>query len=339
MNKYSIFRLFFIMIGLFLTLIPNASSATITQVQIMALHQGWNAVFLEVEPISNDLDGLFAGLPIDSVATYYPNRTPVDFIQDPNEPVWKQPGWHKWIPPTAPDAFLKNLYGLQAGQAYLIHATEAFEWNLEGKMVGQRPVWQPNSYNLVGFFVTSDNVRTFQQFFSASRAHQDGLIYTLLDDGSWQKVDPLVTLVERGRAYWVFCRGNSDFVGPLDVQLPSGNNTLNFLFSNKTIEFSIHNASNQPSNVTMETPIEGVDLQQAPISLKVLDRASGVLLYEGGIMVQPLPLQANQLLDIQVTVHRNFIPVQIMDVLINLRDDLGSRFLMSVYAENPFGSP
>lgn len=88
--------------------------------QTIDLRPGWNAVYLEVEPNPRDTASVFAGLPIASVWAWNPRTSPVQFIQNPDELVPNQPGWLVFFPPSRPEAFLTNLFIVQANRAYLI---------------------------------------------------------------------------------------------------------------------------------------------------------------------------------------------------------------------------
>ena len=52
--------------------------------QTIPLTPGWNAVYLEVQPASDDADAVFARLPVDSVWAWNASATPIQFIQEPN---------------------------------------------------------------------------------------------------------------------------------------------------------------------------------------------------------------------------------------------------------------
>ena len=82
--------------------------------QTFQLQPGWNAVFLEVQPADNDTETVFAALPIESVWTWSPNSSPVQFIADPSEPRLRETGWLGYYPQPRPDAMLTNLFRVQA---------------------------------------------------------------------------------------------------------------------------------------------------------------------------------------------------------------------------------
>lgn len=194
--------------------------------QTVSLRKGWNAVALRVEPHNRDPQAVFAGSPVDKVATYFPTRSPVEFIQDPAAIPFKQKGWSVWFAPSLPEAALSELSAILGGQCYLVHATGPTTLNIAGRVVFRRASWKPDSFNFTGFPIDPVNPPTFKTWFSGSTAHQStqrAVIYTLNANDQWIAVDrPESTLIKANEAYWVFCQGASDHQGPLDVAVPFG---------------------------------------------------------------------------------------------------------------------
>src|SRR5687768_5512692 len=92
--------------------VHSARAQTITQT--ITLQPGWNAVWLEVQPADNSTDSVFANLPIASAWTRAERLSSVEFIQDPSEATFNGAGWLGWFHPSRPEAFLGNLFTLQA---------------------------------------------------------------------------------------------------------------------------------------------------------------------------------------------------------------------------------
>ncbi|KPA15969.1 hypothetical protein MHK_003823, partial [Candidatus Magnetomorum sp. HK-1] len=44
----------------------------------------------------------------------------VQFIQDPDSIEWNKDSWLRWVSRESPDAFLNNLFRLNANRAYLV---------------------------------------------------------------------------------------------------------------------------------------------------------------------------------------------------------------------------
>src|SRR6478672_5566355 len=94
-------------------LAPAVSAQTAPRrVQTLQLQRGWNAVFLEVIPINTAPASVFAGTPINIVATFLGNQTTVQFIRDPATIGWKKEGWTVWYAPQRPESFLTTLFAI-----------------------------------------------------------------------------------------------------------------------------------------------------------------------------------------------------------------------------------
>ena len=193
--------------------------------QTIVLQPGWNAVFLEVQPDPKECDGHFASLPIESVWAWNEQHSPVQFIQDPDQLLPGQPDWLSYFPPSHPARAGMNLFILQANHTYLIklpNNAAPINWTVHGQPVVRRMDWLPDSYNFVGFHVDSANSPTFQSFFAGSPAHAGQPVYRMVN-GLWQRVTtPASTRLNRGGAYWVFCRGGSSFAGPVEAAVGQG---------------------------------------------------------------------------------------------------------------------
>ncbi len=231
-------------------LVPR-SLAEPVRVQTLQLQPGWNAVFLEVEPPDTAPDTVFANLPVDVVARYFPQTSPVQFISDPAETPWKGPSWGVWYAPTRDDAFLTTLHAIQGNKAYLVHATQACLWSVEGNVAFTRLRWQADSFNLTGFWVNPQTPPTFAAFFAGAQGLIGDRIYRLVD-GRWQPVAaPGSTSMREGEACWVYCRGKTDYQGPLKVKAP-GVEGLDFGAAANSLAIDLQNESSAPIRVTCE---------------------------------------------------------------------------------------
>lgn len=194
--------------------------------QNIGLRSGWNAVFVHLDPVDPAPAAVFANVPVDKVAAYFPTRTPVEFIQDPASEPWKQPGWRAWFAPGLPEAAISDLHAITGGEAYLVHATAAATWTIEGTVIFRPTRWRADSFNFVGFSVDPANPPTIQGWFAGWTAYLSttrNLVYTLDTTERWVPVArPTTTVIQPNAAYWVFCPGASDYQGPLSVVLPHG---------------------------------------------------------------------------------------------------------------------
>ena len=187
--------------------------------QTIELHPGWNAAFLEVQPGSTAPADVFAGVPgLQSVWRWNPNTSTVEFIQDPEVPV---PTGSLWLVYYPSEPILTNLHAIHGETAYLINlgGTENVTWTVTGKPALPHIDWKANSFNFVGFHLAPGEEPLFGDLFSSSLAHNGQEIY-ILNDGNWEKVtSPATTSMLRGEAFWIYCKGSSEFTGPFSVQL------------------------------------------------------------------------------------------------------------------------
>lgn len=195
-----------------------ASDEGLLQTQTIALKKGWNAVFLEVDPVDPSPAAVFSGMPLQLAAMYRPLVSTAQFIADPSVDLSRESGWLVWYPPSRPDAFLKTLHAIYGQQAYLILAERDAEWKVKGTALATSIRWQPDAFNFVGFGVDPQAGPTYSQFFSGSSAHADLRIYRLVED-SWKQVtNPAGQLMLSGEAFWIYCDGSSKYQGPLEVK-------------------------------------------------------------------------------------------------------------------------
>lgn len=191
--------------------------------QTIQLNEGWNSVFLEVEPYPPECRRQLKGLPIKTVTTYDPDLSSVEFIQNPAQLTPDLPEWRFFFPVGDPREFSNSLHVFRANTPYLIECTEPFDWTIVGKPVFRTQEWKPDSYNFVGFHVDPDQPPALADWFGPSNAHQPIDFWKLDAEGYWEKVYTTATTpIESGEAYWIFTNGQSDFQGPVTIQLPQG---------------------------------------------------------------------------------------------------------------------
>jgi hypothetical protein len=191
--------------------------------QTWNLRPGWNAVFLELQPEPSECDGLFAGLPIESVWAWNHRFSPVQYISDPNTLLPGQPDWLTYLPATSPHRAVANLFALQGGRPYLIKTTASVTLTLQGHPVRRVMDWAADSYTLAGFHVTGLQPPVFQNFFSPSPAQAGQPIYRLTAAGLWERVtSPSTTPIHRGESYWIRSAGASTYSGPFQVRFEQG---------------------------------------------------------------------------------------------------------------------
>lgn len=208
--------------SLILAIMPDLAHAQ-TATQSVTLSAGWNAVWLEVEPV--DASGqarppaaVFTNSEIIVAATPKPRAGLAEFFAE--EPgsitTFNQDEWLQWKR-TDPSGS-NDLPVITGNTPYLIQVaagTASFTLTITGKARFFTPTWNPDRYNLVGFGL--NGTPTFDQFFGPSGTrHQVSRIFSLNASGVWQRVTGSQTM-NSGRAYWVFCSGPSNYMGPVSV--------------------------------------------------------------------------------------------------------------------------
>lgn len=227
--------------------IPASGLSAQTATQNLNLAEGWNAVWLEIEPVYaagdtvlNDpaVPGDDEVLSADDARVGQP-KAPQDVFTDPaivtiaspkplaglaeffgDDPgsiaTFNQDGWQQWL--RTDPAGSSNLPFVSGNRPYLVEVspgTAAFSLPVTGRAEFFRPTWTADRYNLLGFGIKG--TISFQDFFApASGTHPLGKVYALASDGAWSVVNPSDP-VEDGVAYWIFCNGTSDFMGPVAV--------------------------------------------------------------------------------------------------------------------------
>jgi hypothetical protein len=236
--------------------------------QEIPLQQGWNAVYLEVEPADTAPAKVFQGLPVDRVATLFQNPSTNQFVTDPGVELFKGSGWGVWYAPGLPEAFLKSLDAIEGNRAYLVHARSAVSWKVSGRVTGALTKWQPDAFNLVGFPVRAVGGPTFAQFFAGSDAHRGQTIYRLVD-GRWKQVlQPSSETMRSGESFWIRCEGASDFQGPLGVETAT---SQGLMLTQGTSEVVLRNRCPHPLGAT----VHHVAGDALPLPLSIIVRSYG----------------------------------------------------------------
>ncbi len=317
----------------------HAQNATVdpTDTQVFTLRAGWNAIDLRVDPLDPTPGVVFAHVPVDKVATYFPLETPVEFIQNPTEKPWKSRGWNAWFAPALPESAISDLFAIGGGHCYLVHSTAPATLSVVGAVIQRRVRWQADSYNFVGFPVDPVSPPTFQAWFAGSTNHQSTqrtIVYTLGANDTWQPVsNPGATVIQPGAAYWVFCEGDSDYQGPLDVSAPTGvENAMDFGSTTETLDLQIINNLFNPDGVTLQLdPTNSLPLsyQQRTLSLGQIVSVSFTDAASFGSLESGAKLQLRLTLDRAGMTQTNGAAV------ITVRDDVGSLIRIPVTGQLP----
>jgi hypothetical protein len=207
------------------TLTPSlVQGQTATMEQQVDLRPGWNAVFLEVDPLQRDIATLFAGIPVASIWRWIPPEDGARFIRDPAEGLDQIEGWYAWFPEARPESVLTNLFRMNANQAYLVRVegSQHHQVTIEGRPRFEPQRWISDAFTLSGLRVSESQPPTFAEYFLPSNAHRDQPVYRLDADGRWQPINPSSTPIRAGEAYWIYTRGNSRYQGRLDLTIEQG---------------------------------------------------------------------------------------------------------------------
>jgi hypothetical protein len=192
--------------------------------QSITLTAGWNAVWLEVEPVDGSgmtrpPEDVFTNPAIQMMATPKPLAGLAEFFSEDPDSVntFNQDDWQQWkrTDPTGGN----DLPRIDGNRPYLIQVapgTASFTVTLTGNARFFRPSWNPDRYNLVGFGLKG--TPSFDQFFGPSGSkHAVSKIFTLdATSGNWQRVTGSAAMAS-GRSYWVYCSGPSNYMGPVAV--------------------------------------------------------------------------------------------------------------------------
>ena len=310
--------------------------------QTLALNPGWNAVYFEVDPAEPAPARVFDGLPVDAVATH--DAVPVggQFVKDPGANLALAQGWAVWYAPSRPDAFLSNLYEMQGAKAYLIHATTNATLVLAGDVPPALTTWKPDAFNFVGFPLQSPGAPTFAQFFAGSPAHNPGRIYRLAE-GKWRQVmNPAAESMRAGEAFWIYCKGASDYTGPVQVSPPSPFGVI--LSQRGGSEIVFRNRAPHPVALRLVHTADPDAPVPISVDIEVLDEAAGgmralSLHLPAGDWEQPLPaLKAGQAIRIPLKLRSQDVTPGERRSLITVLTDLGTKTLVPVTAtrdDNP----
>ncbi|MGZ0707127.1 hypothetical protein ACWPKO_02180 [Coraliomargarita sp. W4R53] len=220
--------------------------------QTIQLKAGWNAVYLEVEPLDTEPSVLFLETPIGIAAGYFRPSTSMEFLDSPADLIGDRKGWSVWYAPERDDALLTDLYSMQAHRAYLIYSNEDYTWSLRGIPYFDSVQWYANSFCLVGFQIDAANAPTLSNFFAGAAAHQPLNIYRMVD-GRWARISaPAATLMESGVAYWAQSTGASDFSGPFEVNFSGAAvGGLVFTEASQQRRLEITNVSDYPQDFSI----------------------------------------------------------------------------------------
>ena len=190
--------------------------------QVLRLVAGWNSIYFDVESDSNTVQQVLGDLPWSSVWSWRDRNRSVQYVQELSEATPDQTDWLVHYRTNRTESFNNNLYRIQSHRPYLVHidGTNAVTLSVTGKAAYRPLAWVPDSYHLTGLPVES-GAPSVRMYFGYSSAHYDAAaaqpraMYELSSSGQWQAMTA-ETVLKRNTAYWIYCRGASDFNGGFD---------------------------------------------------------------------------------------------------------------------------
>lgn len=301
--------------------------------QQIDLRPGWNAIFIEVEPENHHPSDVFANLPIESVWTRVEPLTSAQFIQDQNEVSWNDPGWSVYLPEGLPESFLTTLHAIYANHSYLVKLTgeEPRTLTISGKPSARQLRWKPDAFNLRGFPVDPAVSPSFRDWFQSSAAHYNPTsgqleeMYRMNASGEWRRISGSETL-RSGEAYWVFSRGESEFVSPLVVQ-PEQGEGLDFaqILDELKLELSNPSSNQKTVRITQNVSSDGGILAQWQF-----DTLQGELGWIDLPEELVLMLDASERHILRIGVRRSAMTGQSFQTVLRISDNMGSRYQVPV---------
>lgn len=291
--------------------------------QTYELQPGWNAIFVEVIPEPSDMDAIFSGIPVEGVWGWFPPSGQIDFVDDPAQGLLDLEGWRGWFPRPRPESILSNVFGIQAHRAYLIELGGDAPVTLE---IAGRPVnfdleWTPDSFNLVGFPVDTSNPPSFGTFLTPSSAHTGQPIYRLSTAGEWQLLSsPFSAPIRSGEAYWVYTSGNSDYQGPLEVDVGAFDG-MEFSAALDELRLTIRNRGLSDAQMRVRTV-------PSSTAIPFLERGftdSGAQIFTDLAVESSYPTIPGQDLFVHLGIRRADLTAERSEQLLEVTDGIGSR--------------
>lgn len=321
---------------LFATMLSFAALANnqgLYQTQTIILKEGWNAVFLEVQPDAIALEQRFNNAPIQEITTFYDTRTSAQFINSPNEPTWNIARWRNWFTSENEQSVLTDLFVLNANRAYLVKSSADYEWKITGQVVLAQTSWNSDGYHLTGFTVAPTSAPTFAEYFGGSPAHQLYDIHKMVN-GEWQKVtQPSSETIQSGAAYWVYTKGASTFSGPLNVTLTSFSNTMDFKSRGRRFDADVRNINGSQVSFSISHEVssgsEKVPLVNRRVSNGDVSNLTDLT------QIENLTLQSEEYRRLRFTVDRTQMDIAEQRASYLLITGAGMRIFIPVLASRP----
>lgn len=315
--------------------------------QTIQFSNGWNAIYLQVEPENPRCDVVFSDWPISHVSYYNMEYAVARFVLHPDEPLDMTSEFLTWTPGLPAGANALN--SVIAGNAYLIFATQAFQRTLTGRPAVPRMEWVPgtNTYNLLGFRQAAG--ATFGTYLAG--AGFDMAKLSAYRVGGTNAAAPNyytmggfagtlgTTAMEPGTAYFISCDKRSSFVGPVKAY-PAGPDGIFFPADQSRQTLRLANENGAALTVTV-TPTNSAPAPAGPVpvfpALLYFDNLSGWHSLTSRVQKT---LQADEEWALSLAVDRSgMVQGQAYGGLLVCSDTAGGRLEIAVEAEYSLPDP
>ncbi len=198
------------------------------------LAAGWNGIWLSGDASYTTVGELFGGtlasgsLAVSEVWRWNPNPDQTQFIQNPSTPTTTSDEWTVW----KRDGTESKLTRMVGNSSYLIRTNGATSVSIPMRAIAPSTTWLLSGANFLGFPALSGG-GVMSTFFSSmisggNKGLPTGTKVFKYVGGELSATNPMQVAVASERvdpdtAYWFNYGTVSDFEGPLEYELPSGN--------------------------------------------------------------------------------------------------------------------
>ena len=315
--------------------------------QTLSFSNGWNAVYLQVEPENPRCDVVFADWPVAHVSLYNMESAVTRFQLQPSEPLDMASEFLTWVPGLPAGANALN--SVVAGHAYLVLATQAFQRTLTGRPAVPRMEWVPgtNTYNLLGFRQAAG--ATFGAYLAGAGFDMSKLSAYRVGGTNSAKPNYYTmggfagtlgtTAMEPGKAYFISCDKRSSVVGPVKAY-PAGTDGMVFPADQSRQTLRLVNENGTPLTVTL-TPTNSAPAPSGSVpvfpSMLYFDNLSGWLALTSRVQKT---LQAGEEWTVPMAVDRTgMVEGQSYGGLLVCTDTAGGRTEIALEAEYSLPDP